>query len=97
MAREAFEEAGIVVDPSDLTLAHVMHRRHLDERVSFFFTAEQWSGTPSNKEPDKCDDLRWCPIDSLPEITIPYIVQAIECYRSDIPYSEFGWGKTASS
>ena len=53
MAREAFEEAGIVVDRDDLTLAHVMHRRHRDERLSFFFTAAQWCGTPENKEPHK--------------------------------------------
>ncbi|MFC2079399.1 NUDIX domain-containing protein [Candidatus Bipolaricaulota bacterium] len=95
MAREAFEEAGIVIDRDDLTLVHVMHRRHLDERVSFFFTAARWSGTPENNEPDKCEDLYWCPIDRLPEDTIPYIVHAIACYRKNIHYSEFGWGNTA--
>jgi 8-oxo-dGTP diphosphatase len=72
-----------------------MHRRHLDERLSFFFTTAKGCGTPENKEPDKCDDLRWCPIGSLPENTIPYIAHAIDCYRKNIIYSEFGWQETA--
>jgi 8-oxo-dGTP pyrophosphatase MutT (NUDIX family) len=95
MAREALEEAGIVIDSNDLTLAHVMHRRHLDERLSFFFTTTKWSGKPENREPDKCDDLRWFPLDNLPQNTIPYIAYAISCYRQDVIYSEFGWGENA--
>ncbi len=95
MVREAFEEAGIVIDRGDLTLAHVMHRRHLDERLSFFFTTAQWQGEPENREPDKCDELDWYTIDGLPESTIPYVAHAIACYRKNITYSEFGWGEDA--
>jgi 8-oxo-dGTP pyrophosphatase MutT (NUDIX family) len=91
MVREAFEEAGILLEPKDLTLAHVMHRRHLDERVSFFFSAREWRGIPENREPEKCDDLRWFSLNALPENTIPYIRHAIACYEESILYSEFGW------
>ena len=78
MAREASEEAGLVIDPADLQLCHVMHRKGSDERVSFFFKAEWWSGEPQNLEPDKCSELAWFKLESLPSNVIPYIRQAIE-------------------
>ena len=61
------------------------------ETVLALFEVKKWSGEILNTEPDKCDDLRWFPLDNLPVNTIPYIKQAIECYRKGILYSEFGW------
>jgi 8-oxo-dGTP diphosphatase len=88
--REAFEEADIRIDPNDLVLKTTMHRQQ-DDRIDFFFEIKKWQGTPRNAEPRKCDDLRWFRLDQLPENTIPYIRQAIECWQRLIPYSEFGW------
>src|SRR4030095_15396995 len=48
MVREAKEEAGIEIDPAQLELFHVMHRRSIDERLSFFFTTRVWRGGPTN-------------------------------------------------
>jgi len=91
MAREAFEEAGIVIRPADLSLVHTMHRRAEEERLGFFFRAERWSGQPVNREPHKCDDLSWFPVGAWPEETIPYIRTALEHVLTGRPYSEFGW------
>ena len=91
MVREAREEAGVVINPSALELRHVMHRRSDRESVGFFFACRAWSGEPINREPHKCDDLRWFPTDALPDNTIPYVRQAIGCALADEPYSEFGW------
>lgn len=91
LVREAKEEIGIVIKPGDLQLVEVIHRKHEDIRLDFFFIAKIYSGNPTNCEPQKCDDLRWFPINKLPINTIAYIRQAIENYLKNITYSEVGW------
>jgi len=91
VVREAKEESGVDIDPNDIEVKTTMHRKQNDERVDFFFEAKKWRGEPKNTEPDKCDDLSWFALNNLPVNTIPYIRQAIDCYRKDIIYSEFGW------
>lgn len=90
-AREIFEEVGVSVAPEKFVLVHVMHRKEDDIRMDFFFTTKIGHQTPVNKEPEKCDDLRWFPLKHLPENTIPYIRHAIGCIKKNIFYSEFGW------
>ena len=94
MIRESNEEIGIMLKEEDLKVSHIMHRmnEYQDrESIDTFFTALQWIETPENKEPEKCDDLSWFPVDNLPENTIPYVRQAIEHSVNDIFYSEYGW------
>jgi 8-oxo-dGTP diphosphatase len=104
--REALEEVGIHIDIKDIAFASVMHRKSDDtllplsgtgagtgERVDFFVHIKAWNGEPSNAEPDKCDELRWCNVDALPKNTIPYVKQAIQNFREGIVFEEFGWSK----
>ena len=93
VCREAFEESGLELKPAEVRFVHLMHRIGADERVDVFFTADKWPSTPFNKEPDKCDDLSWFPLDNLPSNTIPYIRQALKCYQNKVHYSEYGWDK----
>jgi len=90
-AREAKEESGATIAPEDLRLKVVMHRIDDREQVDFFFEVAKWTGDITNMEPEKCDDLSWFPLDTLPDNTIPYIREAIRCYREGVPYAEFGW------
>jgi 8-oxo-dGTP diphosphatase len=91
--REIREEIGITLKPSDLKLVHVMHRKHFDIRMDFFFTTDKKGVKPKNIEPHKSDHVGWFPMNKLPTNTIPYIREAIENYRKNIFYSEFGWGE----
>ncbi len=90
--REIKEEIGIDVNIKDLSVVHVMHRKaQNDERIDFFMTAKAYTGAITNCEPEKCDDLRWFPLDELPENMIPYVKVALENYKNKINYSEYDW------
>lgn len=92
IAREANEEAGLVINPRDLDLVHTMH--HLSngsERIALFFTVRNWIGEPKNTEPEKCDDMNWFSIQDMPDNTVPYVKTAIDNYLQGNIYCEFGW------
>jgi mutator protein MutT len=92
--REVTEEIGIDIRTEDLKLVHTMHRLAEEgdhERIDLFFEATKWKGEPSNAEPDKCDDVKWCHIDELPENTIPIVRVAIENATKGLVYSSQGF------
>ena len=94
MSREAKEEAGIDISPTDLELVHVMHRKCDSpeyERVCFFFLAEKWDGDIKNMEPEKCDNMEWFSIQDLPKNTISYIRRALDNFHNNVFFSEDGW------
>jgi len=89
--REAKEETGTDIREEDLEVVHVMHRMNPDRQyVDFFLVAKKWSGEPQNTEPDKCDDVKWVDIDSLPENMVESVREGLENYRKGILFSEFG-------
>jgi len=90
--REIREEIGISINPEDLDVVHTMFRKAAkDERIDFFMTTSKYDGEIVNNEPDKCDDLKWFPLDSLPENMIEYVRVALEHYKNGVTYSEYGW------
>lgn len=94
LLREVQEEIGIVIRREDARAVHILHRKsdiHREERVDTFFLVTRWEGEIENRETEKCSDLSWHPIDRLPENTIPYIREALECIQQGIFYSESGW------
>jgi len=90
-AREAEEEVGVQIDKNDIRFSSVMHRNEGDERVDFFVHVRAWRGEPVNNEPNKCDDLYWENINSLPPNMIPYVRQAITNHQDGVHFDEFGW------
>lgn len=90
-AREAREEAGITIDPDDLRLVHVAHRRDGDERLAMFFTTDRWLGEPANCEPHKCDDMGWFALEAMPPNMVGYVRNAIDQIQQGVNYSEPGW------
>ncbi len=91
MIREAEEEAGIVISEEDLHTVQVMHRNSDTERIDYFFVADKWSGDVRNAEPDKCDDLSWFPVSTLPQNMVPYVKYAFEQYQKGQQFTVYGW------
>jgi 8-oxo-dGTP diphosphatase len=92
VVREAREETGVALDPRDLEVVHIMHRRVVyEERMDFFLLARRWAGHPAIMEPDKCDALGWHDVQALSDEVIPYISAALDAVVRRLPFSEFGW------
>jgi ADP-ribose pyrophosphatase YjhB (NUDIX family) len=90
--REAKEEAGIRILLEDIKIVQVMHRKKMDEeRIDYFLLCKKWEGNIRNMELNKCSELRWCPVDDLPNNTIEYIKYAVDGYLNKINFTLFGW------
>lgn len=93
--REAHEEVGIIIQPQDLQLVHVLNRpaveKNGDTRIEFFFMATQWQGEIQNMEQQKCSELLWANKDRIPEDTTPEVKQALAYINQQVLESEMGW------
>lgn len=92
LAREAQEEAGIHVAPNDLQLVHVLHRHKLkkDETLLvLYFKAQRFRGEPESLEPKKFKDVKWLPVQNLPEEVSKATRHVIQGIRQGEIYSEF--------
>lgn len=87
LSREVEEEIGLLLKPEDLKLVHTMHR--MSQYIDFFFVSEYKGIEPENKEPEKCDELRWVSFKELPENIVPSVRSAINDYLKGITFSEF--------
>lgn len=91
LVREAREEVGIVIEERDVEFAHIMHNSSSGGRAAFFFTVRRWAGVPENREPDKCNGLRWFPLGALPEHMIDYCRAALSHVAANQAFSLYGW------
>jgi ADP-ribose pyrophosphatase YjhB (NUDIX family) len=82
-------DGGETVAERNMTFSTVMHRIEDDERVDFFVQVHEWEGEPFNAEPDKCDDVRWVNINTLPENMVPYVRQALGNHLHNVPFDEY--------
>ncbi|MDR1694180.1 MAG: NUDIX domain-containing protein [Lactobacillaceae bacterium] len=79
--REAKEEAGVVISPEDLEFGLVCHNQVEVHYIDFFFVCEKWDGEIKNMEHDKCEELKWYDISSLPELTMFQVLEYIKNYK----------------
>lgn len=96
LCREASEELSIVIKPADLHLVHIQHRRATEEnlaneRVDFYFECTRWKGAISNHEPNKCSELLWKNITSLPENIINHVDIAVRAIEAGQFNTDYGW------
>lgn len=68
--REVLEEAGVIVQPDDLQLFHTyLNYAEGDPWLGLMFKTSIWAGTPSIREPQKCDDSGFFELSNLPMVT----------------------------
>lgn len=87
LAREATEEANLMIDENDLELAFLFHDVE-EEYLNIYFTCKKYTGEPTIMEPDKCDDMQWFNINKLPENTILKLKGVIESVSKKINYDD---------
>lgn len=90
MVREAKEEVGVTVKPSDLRLVHTMHRMAEEgdhEYIDLFFESTSWQGEPTNMEPHKCSELLWADLRNLPADMVPVVRHALTHIAAGQSYS----------
>ncbi|MGW8760982.1 phosphotransferase [Streptomyces sp. NPDC055815] len=87
VVRETLEETGLVVAPADVRAAVTVHHRPPGgkERIGVFFEVRRWRGTARVMERDKCDAMRWFPLDRLPEPMVAYCRAGLDAYRAGAP------------
>jgi len=91
MSREAKEEINLDILPEDLSVLHIMHRKSDYEYFDFFLETKKYTGILKNNEEDKCDEIKWFSIDSLPENTLTYIKEAFKQISEGKNFSSFGF------
>lgn len=91
MIREAKEEVGLDINKKDLEFIQFLYRQKQDvtgERVDIFFRCTKWTGEIVNTEEDKCDDIRFFPLDNLPENIVPYIKAVLDNMTDRVYFAE---------
>jgi 8-oxo-dGTP diphosphatase len=90
--RETREETGVIIDPADFTLVHVLHVQaggsNTRTIIGFYFMAEKWRDTPINNEPDKHSDIGWFDVHNLPVTATQHARQALHGLLNNGAYSE---------
>jgi len=88
IAREAKEEAKIIIEEDDLEVLLVQHYVK-DNYMGIFLSPKKYTGTITNMEPDKCTELAFYSINDLPDNMIPEVKAALKTIQQDIKYSNY--------
>jgi 8-oxo-dGTP diphosphatase len=90
LIRESLEEAGIVLRPKDLQLAHVLHKKTaISQRITLYFKANRWEGALQSREPEKFTEVEWVSLERLPKNLTGTVGHVLKQYRKGVMYSEY--------
>jgi 8-oxo-dGTP diphosphatase len=95
--REVKEEVGVDIKPEDLKFIHVQHRvaeERDHERMNLFFETRTWRGEIINAEPHKCDDIRWVPLDALPDNVVSEVKEMLSRVSAGHAYGHYDFPKS---
>lgn len=91
--REAHEEAGVTIEPTQVSFMGVsdifFEGRHL---IGFNFFAHTWQGTPTRNSPREHESAEWIDLKQLPEQLTPGTRLALAFLQNqDYRYVKAGW------
>lgn len=90
--REAKEEAGVEIEPSEIKVIGIIHRKNDNsEWIDFFLKVHSWKGKVVNAEPNKCEELKWFNVYELPENMVSFIRKAVEKKHNGVWFESLGW------
>jgi ADP-ribose pyrophosphatase YjhB (NUDIX family) len=79
LVREAFEEAGIEIQESNLRLVHVLQeQKNKKTQIVLYFKAKRWTGDLKSTELKKFKEIGWFSYLNLPENLNPITRRVIE-------------------
>lgn len=83
--RETKEEAGVTVEAiRELDFTETISEDGATHWIALGYLAKYVSGQPVNVEPDKHDEIKWFPIDNLPEDLADYTKNSLNfCLRTN--------------
>ena len=92
VVRESKEEIGIeVVLAEELLILHGYYRETERPYYTGYFKILEYKGEPRIMEPEKIAQLKWFPIDQLPEELIDDRRVALSEILAGGHYAEYGW------
>ena len=85
--RELQEETGLIAQPGDLELFHIVANEHETPGKPYWYLflrvpLPRCIGRYAIQEPGKCDDMWFFPVNQLPENVVPHVRQVIETIGS---------------
>ena len=86
--RVAAAQVGIALDPTRVSLAHVMHDVSGAGRMAFFLTADGWAGDAGGV-PGSYSDLGWFPLSELPANMIDRARVAVRNFAAGARFSTY--------
>lgn len=85
----AREELGIEIDPIFLSVVHTLREKAYPDSSSLFMSCVKWEGTPKNKKPLKCMEVRFFDVNALPENIDGRVKHALNQVAQGSFYSEY--------
>jgi 8-oxo-dGTP diphosphatase len=90
--RETREEVGVIVDPADFELVHVLDVKKSESNtkdiLGFYFVSSKWQGQPLNNEPDRHSEIGWFGMDNLPDAITQHARHALDGFNTGLRYSQ---------
>jgi ADP-ribose pyrophosphatase YjhB (NUDIX family) len=87
-ARVAAAQVGIALDPTRVSLAHVLHDVSGAGRMAFFLTADTWAGEPGTAA-NSYSDFGWFPLCQLPANMIDRARVAVRNFAAGARFSTY--------